>query len=86
MSARRLSDNLKKSREKSQKKMMSFMADQIAQVVPKIVSELQGSTTPPSSVDSKVEKPTTTKFNYKHFISCNPKSFTGSDGVTAMLE
>ncbi|XP_021993533.1 uncharacterized protein LOC110890244 [Helianthus annuus] len=62
------------------------MADQIARVVPKIVSELQGSTTPPSSVDSKTEKPTTTKFNYKHFVSCNPKPFTGSDGVTAMLE
>ncbi|MFS7906527.1 putative retrotransposon gag domain-containing protein [Helianthus anomalus] len=83
---RRLSDKLRKSREKSQKKMMSFMADQIARIMPKIVTELQSSTTPPSSVDSKVEKPTTTRFNYKHFISCNPKSFTGSDGVIAMLE
>ncbi|XP_022023587.1 uncharacterized protein LOC110923838 [Helianthus annuus] len=86
MSTRRLSDNLRKSREKSQKKMMSFMADQITRVVPKIVSELQGSTTPPSSVDSKVEKLKATKFNYKHFVSCNPKPFTGSDGVIAMLE
>ena len=86
MSSRKLSDTLRKSREKSQKKMMSFMADQIDRVVPKIVSELQGSNTPPSSVDSKAEKQKPTKFNYKHFISCNPKSFTGSDGVTAMLE
>ena len=66
--------------------MMSFMADQIARVVPKIVSEIQGSNTPPSSVDSKAEKLKPTKFSYKHFISCNPKPFTGSDGVTAMLE
>ncbi|MFS7918464.1 hypothetical protein Hanom_Chr03g00201371 [Helianthus anomalus] len=75
-----------RSREKSQKKMMSFMADQIARVVPKIVSEIQGSNTPPSSVDSKAEKQKPTKFSYKHFVSCNPKPFTGSDGVTAMLE
>ncbi|KAJ0428808.1 putative transcription factor interactor and regulator CCHC(Zn) family [Helianthus annuus] len=86
MSSRKLSDILRKSREKSQKKMMSFMADQIARVVPKIVSELQGSNTPPSSVDSKAEKQKPTKFSYKHFISCNHKPFTGSDGVTAMLE
>ncbi|MFS7913236.1 hypothetical protein Hanom_Chr02g00139441 [Helianthus anomalus] len=72
MSSRKLSDTLKRSREKSQKKMMSFMADQIARVVPKIVSELQGSNTPPSSVDSKAEKQKSTKFSYKHFISCNP--------------
>ncbi|MFS7951529.1 hypothetical protein Hanom_Chr07g00596271 [Helianthus anomalus] len=66
--------------------MMSFMADQIARFVPKIVFEIQGSNTPPSTVNSKAEKLKPTKFNYKHFISCNPKPFTGSDGVTAMLE
>ncbi|XP_022007618.1 uncharacterized protein LOC110906856 [Helianthus annuus] len=86
MSSRKLSDTLTKSREKSQKKMMSFMADQVARVVPNIISELQGSNTSPSSVDSKTEKSTSAKFNYKHFVSCNPKPFTGSDGVTAMLE
>ncbi|XP_035841598.1 uncharacterized protein LOC118488323 [Helianthus annuus] len=56
MSSRKLSDTLKRSREKSQKKMISFMADQIARVVPKIISEIQGSNTPPSSADSKTEK------------------------------
>ncbi|KAJ0520976.1 hypothetical protein HanIR_Chr10g0465511 [Helianthus annuus] len=86
MSSRKLSDSLKRSKANSQKKIMSFMADQIARIVCKIVSEIQGSITPPSSVDSKAEKPKPTKFNYKHFVSCNPKSFTSSDGVTAMLE
>ncbi|MFS7968462.1 hypothetical protein Hanom_Chr09g00797721 [Helianthus anomalus] len=86
MSSRKLSDSLKKARANSQKKMMSFMADQIARIVPKIVTEIQGSNTPPSFVDSKTEKPNPTKFSYKHFFSCNPKPFTGSDGVTTMLE
>ncbi|KAJ0493749.1 putative retrotransposon gag domain-containing protein [Helianthus annuus] len=66
--------------------MMSFMADQIACIVPKIVSEIQGSNTPPSSVDSKADKLKPVSFNYKHFVSCNPKPFTGNDGVIAMLE
>ncbi|XP_021975335.1 uncharacterized protein LOC110870462 [Helianthus annuus] len=62
------------------------MAGQIACIVPKIVSKIQGLNTPPSSVDSKADKPKPVSFNYKHFVTCNPKPFTGSDGVTAMLE
>ncbi|XP_022042087.1 uncharacterized protein LOC110944748 [Helianthus annuus] len=62
------------------------MADHIARIVPKIVTEIQGSNTPPSSVDSKAVQPKPVSFNYKHFVSCNPKSFTGNDGLTSMLE
>ncbi|XP_022024476.1 uncharacterized protein LOC110924792 [Helianthus annuus] len=62
------------------------MADQIARIVPEIVTKIQGSNTPPSSVDSKAVQLKLVSFNYKHFVSYNPKPFTGSDGVTAMLE
>ncbi|KAM0044992.1 putative transcription factor interactor and regulator CCHC(Zn) family [Helianthus debilis subsp. tardiflorus] len=66
--------------------MMAFMADQFARVVPKVISEIRASETPHSSVDSKVEIRKPASFNFKHFSSCNPKPFTGNDGVTAMLE
>ncbi|KAJ0928645.1 putative transcription factor interactor and regulator CCHC(Zn) family [Helianthus annuus] len=85
-SSRQFSNSSKKSKTSSQKKMMAFMANQIARIVPKIVTEIQASNTPNSSVDSKVAKPKPVTFNYKHFASCNPKPFTGKDGVTAMLE
>ncbi|KAD4585863.1 hypothetical protein E3N88_23464 [Mikania micrantha] len=76
----------KKSKTHSQKKMMTFMANQIARIVPKIVTEIQESNTPNSSVDSKTNVRKPVFFNFKHFSSCNPKPFTGNDGVTAMLE
>ncbi|KAM0060059.1 putative nucleotidyltransferase, Ribonuclease H [Helianthus debilis subsp. tardiflorus] len=82
----RLSKTSKKSKYCSTKKMMAFMADQFARVVPKVISEIRASETPHSSVDSKVEIRKPASFNFKHFSSCNPKPFTGNDGVTAMLE
>ncbi|MFS7904462.1 putative transcription factor interactor and regulator CCHC(Zn) family [Helianthus anomalus] len=82
----RHSNASRKSKSRSTKKMMAFMADQFARVVPKVISEIRASETPHSFVDSKVEIRKPASFNFKHFSSCNPKPFTGNDGVTAMLE
>ncbi|KAM0072431.1 putative retrotransposon gag domain-containing protein [Helianthus debilis subsp. tardiflorus] len=85
-SSRQLSSSSKKSRVSSQKKMMAFMAKQFARLIPKVVTEIQASNTPNSSIDSKVAQPKPIAFNYKHFASCHPKPFTGKEGVTAMFE
>ncbi|KAD5960612.1 hypothetical protein E3N88_12084 [Mikania micrantha] len=57
----------KKSKTRSQKKMMTFMANQIARIVPKIVTKIQESNTPNSSFDSKtdVRKPVIGKVAYR---------------------
>ncbi|XP_021985215.1 uncharacterized protein LOC110881170 [Helianthus annuus] len=86
MSSSRQSQASKRSKTSSQKKMMAFMANQIARIIPKIVTEIQASNTPNSSVDSKVIQPKLVTFNYEHFASYHPKPFTGQEGVTAMLE
>ncbi|XP_021994957.1 uncharacterized protein LOC110891561 [Helianthus annuus] len=85
-SSRQYSHSPRKSKANSKKKMLTFMANQIARIVPKIVSEIQASSTPNHSGDSHVVQPKPVSFNYKHFTACNPKTFTGKDGVTAMLE
>ncbi|KAM0046050.1 hypothetical protein Hdeb2414_s0009g00311381 [Helianthus debilis subsp. tardiflorus] len=66
--------------------MMAFMAKQFTRIIPKIVTEIQASNTPNSSIDSKMVQPKPVTFYYKHFASCHPKPFTGKGGVTAMLE
>ncbi|XP_022040937.1 uncharacterized protein LOC110943499 [Helianthus annuus] len=85
-SSRQFSHSPRKSKANSKKKMMTFMANQIARIVSKIVSEIQASSTPNHSGDSRVVQPKPVSFNYRHFTACNPKTFTGKDGVTAMLE
>ncbi|XP_022031597.1 uncharacterized protein LOC110932578 [Helianthus annuus] len=85
-SSRQYSHSPRKSKANSKKKMLTFMANQIARIVPKIVSEIQASSTPNHSGDSRVVQPKPVSFNYKHFTACNPKTFTGKDGLTAMLE
>ncbi|XP_022032570.1 uncharacterized protein LOC110933668 [Helianthus annuus] len=85
-SSRQFSHSSRKSRVNSQKKMMAFMAKQFARLIPKVVTEIQASNTPNSSIDSKVAQPKPIAFNYKHFASCHPKPFTGQEGVTAMFE
>ncbi|KAJ0614029.1 putative transcription factor interactor and regulator CCHC(Zn) family [Helianthus annuus] len=85
-SSRQLSNSSRKSRGSSQKKMMAFMAKQFARLIPKVVTEIQASNTPNSSIDSKVAHPKPIAFSYKHFASCRPKPFTGEEGVTAMFE
>ena len=61
------------------------MAEQMAKLVPDLISQLQAfQNSPKSSVDSKVEGPKPT-FLFKQFIACKPQEFTGNDGATALL-
>ena len=73
------------SKQSSNKKMLAFMAKQMVEVIPDIVSKIQ-SASPHGSVDSKTESPKTTAYTFKQFNLLRPESFTGNDGATAMLE
>ncbi|KAJ0826252.1 hypothetical protein HanRHA438_Chr17g0812251 [Helianthus annuus] len=59
------------------------MADQMARVIPDIVSKIQPSIEQ-GSVDSKVEPPKE-PFLFKQFKACKPLEFIGKDGATALL-
>ncbi|KAJ0780457.1 hypothetical protein HanPI659440_Chr06g0237901 [Helianthus annuus] len=59
------------------------MADQMARVIPDIVSKIQPSIEQ-GSVESKVEQPKS-PFLFKQFMACKPLEFSGKDGSTALL-
>ena len=66
----------------------SQMADQMARVLPDMLSQLQAmqneAGTPKSSSDSKTDTPKAS-FQFKHFMACKPVEFTGTDGATALI-
>src|ERR1044071_1323089 len=78
--------NRRSSKQSTNKKMLSFMAKQMAKVIPEVVSKIQASASPHGSVDSRAESSKTTSFTFKQFNLHRPDSFTGNDGATAMLE
>ena len=70
-------------RHRDNKRIASLVAQQVAKVIPQIVSEIHAVSSQ-SSVDSKAENPKP-RFSFKNFKACAPLAFTGNDGPTTLF-
>ncbi|KAJ0887413.1 hypothetical protein HanRHA438_Chr09g0390551 [Helianthus annuus] len=71
-------------RKHDDKHIASLVANQIAKIIPQIVSELNENASKSSEV-SRTDA-SKTAFSFKQFKACGPKEFTGEDGPMAMFQ
>src|ERR1043165_2090579 len=86
MSARRMLRDasqrpVRASGRRSDRRLASFVAEQIAAVIPNLVSEITQ-----NSNSANIGSTTQFRCTFKHFNSCNPTKFTGEEGATGLLQ
>src|ERR1043165_5962804 len=86
MSARRMLRDasqrpVRASGRRSDRRLASLVAEQIAAVIPNLVGEI-------TQNSNSANTGSTTQFRctFKHFNSCNPTKFTGEEGATGLLQ
>ena len=68
---------------RSDRRLAALIARQMAAVFPTLVTELSANQSNGSANTQGANPPTCT---YKHFNSCNPPKFSGSEGATGLLQ
>ena len=88
MAGRQVSINLRREhKRKADRRIATLVAQELTAVLPNIINMLK----PTDSVDSATPPlvPTPTlppRCTFKHFNSCNPVKFTGTEGATGLLQ